>query len=164
MNEVDIRRIKVGQPVNIGLDAFPDKKLTGKVTKVANVGMQRPNSDAKVFEVLIEIDAVDNTMRPGMTTGNTIITANYKDALSVPLEALQSFADSISYVYVSDGLNFRRQEVLVGPTNANAAIIEMGVSEDDRVYLSMPAKETNIKDISLLEELKGKRNQQEEVI
>ncbi len=165
VNEVDIRRINIGQPVEIGLDAFPDKKLSGKVTKVANVGLTRPNSDAKVFEVIIEIDRVDATMRPGMTTGNTIITNQFDEVLSVPLEALHSFADSISYVFVSDGLNYRRQEVKVGHTNSNGAIIEMGVEEGDKVYLSMPSSEGSVEDISLLDELNGKRNlNTEEVI
>ena len=162
VNEVDIRKIKVGQQVNIGLDAFPDKKLTGKVTKVANVGMQRPNSDAKVFEVLIEVNEVDETMRPGMTTSNTIITNQFDDAVFVPLEALHSYSDSISFVFVSDGINYRRQEVKVGHTNADAAIIELGLDESDRVYLSMPSNETKLSSISLLDELEGKRNLKEE--
>ena len=55
INEVDVRKIKNGQAVELGLDAFPDKQLTGKVIKVANVGEQRPNSDAKVFQVNIQI-------------------------------------------------------------------------------------------------------------
>lgn len=158
VNEVDIRKIKVGQQVKIGLDAFPDKKLTGKVTKVANVGMQRPNSDAKVFEVMIEVNEVDQTMRPGMTTSNTIITNQFEDAVFVPLEALHSYSDSISFVFVSDGINYRRQEVKVGHTNADAAIIELGLDDSDRVYLSMPSNETKLSSISLLEELEGKRN------
>ncbi|XOV94771.1 MAG: efflux RND transporter periplasmic adaptor subunit [Bacteroidota bacterium] len=164
VNEVDIRKISVGQPVNIGLDAFPDKKLTGKVTKVANVGMQRPNSDAKVFEVIIEVNEVDGTMRPGMTTSNTIVTNKFDDVLYVPLEALQSFSDSISYVYVSDGISYSRQEVKVGETNADGAIIELGLDETDRVYLSMPANNTELNDISLLDELNGKRNQKKEEV
>ena len=40
INEVDVRRVRPGQIVEIGLDAFPDKKLTGKVIRVANVGEQ----------------------------------------------------------------------------------------------------------------------------
>ncbi len=162
VNEVDIRKIKVGQQVRIGLDAFPDKKLTGEVTKVANVGMQRPNSDAKVFEVMIKVNEVDGTMRPGMTTSNTIITNQFEDVVFVPLEALHNFGDSVSFVFVSDGINYRRQEVKVGQTNADAAIIELGLDDSDRVYLSMPSNETKLSSISLLEELEGKRNLKKE--
>ncbi|MFN8396960.1 MAG: efflux RND transporter periplasmic adaptor subunit, partial [Bacteroidia bacterium] len=74
VNEVDIQKIKVGQEVRVSLDASPDKKLTGKVTHVANVGEQRPNSDSKVFEVKIAINEKDSTLRPAMTTSNEIIT------------------------------------------------------------------------------------------
>ncbi|MEZ5172516.1 MAG: efflux RND transporter periplasmic adaptor subunit [Bacteroidia bacterium] len=42
INEVDIRKIKEGQPVEITLDAEPDKKLEGVVIQVANIGEQRP--------------------------------------------------------------------------------------------------------------------------
>src|SRR5206468_8762829 len=40
VNEVDVRKLGVGQPVVISLDADPTKKLSGKVTGVANVGEQ----------------------------------------------------------------------------------------------------------------------------
>ena len=48
INEVDINTVKVDQKVEIGLDAFPEKKLTGTVIEVANVGEQKPNTDAHV--------------------------------------------------------------------------------------------------------------------
>ena len=34
VNEIDISKIKVNQLVRIGIDAFPEKKFTGKVTKL----------------------------------------------------------------------------------------------------------------------------------
>ena len=94
----------MGLSANISFDAFPDKKLTGKVIGIANVGEQKPNSDSKVFEVLIEINESDTTMRPGMTTGNTIIADVVPEALIIPLEALHSQGDSISYVIKKVGL------------------------------------------------------------
>src|SRR5437588_12803818 len=48
VNEIDVRKVAVGQPAVITLDADPAKTLTGTVANVANVGEQRPNSDAKV--------------------------------------------------------------------------------------------------------------------
>ncbi len=73
VNEVDVRKVEKGQTVEVGLDAYPEKKLTGQVRSVANVGEQRPNSDAKVFEVMIEINGTDPTLRPSMTTSNKIV-------------------------------------------------------------------------------------------
>ena len=156
VNEVDVRKVKVGQPVEIGLDAYPDKKLTGTVTRVANVGEQRPNSDAKVFQVDITIKGTDPTLRPAMTTSNRIVTAMIENALFVPLECLHTQFDSITYVYLRQGLDTRKKEVMVGLTNANDAVILAGLSEGDRVYLSVPS---GFEDdpIDLLPEMNGKR-------
>jgi multidrug efflux pump subunit AcrA (membrane-fusion protein) len=155
INEVDIRKIKIGQIVEIGLDAFPDKRLTGTVTKVANIGQQRPNSDAKVFEVMIEVNESDPSLRPAMTTSNTIIVNKIENIMHVPLEAINVHNDSINYVFLKNGV---KQEVLLGTANLNDIIIEKGLSEGDRVFLSTPefAKDAPVK---LLEELNGKRTQ-----
>lgn len=154
VNEVDIRTVKKGQEVEIGLDAFPDKKFTGKVTKVANVGQKRPNSDAKVFEVIIQINESDEALRPSMTTSNAIIAEQLEDVVYVPLEAINVENDSINYVYLKSGV---KQEVIMGMANANDVVIEKGVNEGDRVYLSTPNWGENLA-VRLLEELDGKRN------
>lgn len=156
VNEVDVRRVKAGQRVEVGLDAYPDKKLSGSVIRVANVGEQRPNSDAKVFEVAVELEGTDPTLRPSMTTSNKIIAQVLNDVLFIPLECLHSEADSITFVYVKDGINTIKQEVVVGDTNANDAVITAGVSESDRLFLSVPAGAKD-DDVKLLPEMNGKR-------
>ena len=146
INEVDIRVVKRGQDVKIGLDAFPDKKLTGKVIGVANIGEQKPNSDAKVFQVKVEVHQRDTTLRPAMTTSNTIIAEVISDKVFIPLECLHSQGDSLSFVIKKSGIGFVKQEVLLGKSNTNDIIINEGVSEGDRIYLSVPegAQEANV--------------------
>ncbi len=161
VNEVDVRKVKVGQKVEIGLDAYPDKKLNGAVTRVANVGEQRPNSDSKVFEVAIEIDGSDPTLRPSMTTSNRIIAKVIDDALFIPLECLHTQADSITYVFRKEGLNIVKQEVQVGDTNASDAVILAGLSGNERLYLSVPAGVED-REVSLLKEMNGKRKKEED--
>lgn len=161
VNEVDVRKVKPGQKVEVGLDAYPDKKLVGSVIRVANVGEQRPNSDAKVFEVSVEISGTDPTIRPSMTTSNKIITSLKDNTLFIPLECLHSHFDTITYVYKREGLNTVKQEVIIGETNANDAVILSGLSEGDRVYLSLPAGQED-KEIRLLPEMNGKRKKKEE--
>ncbi|MGW8122353.1 efflux RND transporter periplasmic adaptor subunit [Roseivirga echinicomitans] len=155
INEVDIRKVKIGQPVQIGLDAFPDKRLTGKVTRVARVGQQNPNSDAKVFEVIVRVNESDRELRPSMTTSNIIVTEKLTDVISIPLECLHVFQDSINYVIKKNGA---LQEVKVGITNSNEAVIEMGVQEGDILYLSKPDG-TDGNNIVLMPELNGTRMQ-----
>jgi hypothetical protein len=156
VNEVDVRRVMTGQKVEIGLDAYPDKKLAGVVTRVANVGEQRPNSDAKVFEVAVEIDGTDPTLRPSMTTSNKIVAKTVENALFIPLECLHNHADTITYVFKKVGARTVKQEVVIGDTNANDVIIVSGLSETDQVHLSVPAG-TESDEIELLDEMKGKR-------
>jgi multidrug efflux pump subunit AcrA (membrane-fusion protein) len=139
VNEVDIRKIAKGQHVNIGLDAFPDKKLTGEVIYVANVGEQRPNSDAKVFEVKVEINESDTTLRPAMSTANEIITDVEPKAIYVPLESVFNQGDSISYVYKKSGLEIIKQEVVLGKANANEVIVKEGIGAGEKLYLIAPA-------------------------
>jgi multidrug efflux pump subunit AcrA (membrane-fusion protein) len=149
VNEVDIRKIKKDQIVRIGLDAFPEKKMSGKVISVANVGEQMPNSDSKVFEVNIEVNESDTTLRPAMTTSNNIVANKMKDVLFAPLECLHSQGDSITYVFKKNGASIIKQQVKIGQTNDNEAIILEGVKEGEDLYLSVP-KNAESKQLVLL--------------
>ncbi|HBX87494.1 MAG TPA: RND transporter, partial [Marinilabiliaceae bacterium] len=75
INEIDISKVKVGQKVKVGVDAFPDKVFDGEVITVANIGQTLPNGDTKVFEVNIKLFGSDKDLRPAMTTSN-VITIN----------------------------------------------------------------------------------------
>jgi multidrug efflux pump subunit AcrA (membrane-fusion protein) len=138
VNEVDIQKVKARQPVEVGLDAAPTKRLTGTVTSVANIGEERPNSDAKVFRVEIEITQRDTTLRPAMTTSNTIVVAERENALHIPLETVHT-QDSLTYVFARRGGTLVRQQVRLGLLNENRAIVDAGVSSEDELYLSLPA-------------------------
>ncbi len=137
VNEIDVRKVAVGQPVTISLDADPSKHLTGKVTAVANMGEQRPNSDAKVFEVKVAVEHPDTTLRPGMTTGNVIETGHAEKALSVSLEALGT-DHGTPFVYRQSGGSVTRQEVATGLVNDDAVVVLRGLKEGDRVLLTPP--------------------------
>lgn len=152
VNEVDIQKIKEGQNVVLGLDAVPDKELTGIVTSVANIGEQRKNSDSKVFEVLIQIHGTDSLLRPAMTTSNRIFVEQVNDALFIPLESVHSI-DSLSFVFKKDGLSTVFQQVDLGLMNENEVIVEKGLSRNDKIYLSVPDDTTGIEKIFLKEEI-----------
>jgi hypothetical protein len=135
VNEVDISKIKKDQVVRLGVDAFPDKKYTGIVTDVTNVGEQLKNSDAKVFEVLVRMNQSDPILRPSMTTSNEVVISTIPDVLYLPLEALH--ADTVPFVYRTNGT---KQVVIPGEMNDNFRIIEQGLEVGDEVYLSTPEK------------------------
>ncbi|MDH3497961.1 MAG: HlyD family secretion protein [Gemmatimonadota bacterium] len=148
INEIDVRKVALGQPVVITLDADPSKRLTGTVTTIANVGEQRPNTDAKVFEVTITVTESDTTLRPGMTTGNTIETLRVDSVLFVPLDAVGSDGDvPIAYKETNGGLV--KQEIETGTMNDDAVIIERGLTEGDRVRLTPPVDHASLRLVRL---------------
>ena len=136
-NEVDIRKIKKGLPVEIGFDAFPNLTLPGKVIDVANIGEKKRGSDVMVFSVIIKLDDVNPEIRPGMTTANQITTFEKPDVLSIPLEAIYA-QDSINYVYKKSGFGIKKQQVILGEFNNTETIIRDGLSEGDIIYLNTP--------------------------
>ena len=149
VNEVDIRKIKVGQEVRVSLDAYPDKKLTGKITSVANVGEQNPKNDSKVFEVVIQINEKDTTLRPAMTTGNNIIVGKLTNVLFVPLESIHNDGDTLTYVYLKEGMGLVKKEVVTGETNEDHAVIKEGLNENDQVYRSIPENAEKVEVVRL---------------
>ncbi|MGM0667046.1 MAG: efflux RND transporter periplasmic adaptor subunit [Bacteroidota bacterium] len=164
VNEIDISKVSKNQPVRITVDAFPEKRYKGKVISVANIGEQLPNTDAKVFEVIIKLDEVESILRPSMTTGNQIITALFEDVLSIPLECVHATEDSIPYVYKKNGT---RQVVVLGESNENSIIVEEGLEDGDQLYLSLPEDAETFKLVGeeLIEKIREKerlRREEEE--
>ena len=148
VNEIDISKIKVNQPTEVIVDAFPDKKFTGYVTEVANIGEQRPNQDARVFEVKIQLNESDTIMRPAMTTKNTIVTHVERDVLYIPIEGIH-VNDTITYVFRVVGNRPVRQQVRTGIRNDNQIIIREGLEEGDRIYLTVPQNPGEIRLVTL---------------
>ncbi len=148
VNEIDVRKLAVGQEVKLSLDSDPSKVLTGKVTAVANVGEQRPNTDAKVFEVKVQVMQSDTTLRPGMTTSNAVQTAVVKKARFIPLEAVQ--ADSgRTFVFRRRGGSVVRQEIETGLMNDNEVIVARGLEPRDEVLLAAPADAATLQTVTL---------------
>lgn len=136
VNEIDVSKIKVGQKVEIRVDAFPDKRFGGLVQSVANVGERMRNSNAKVFEVIIKATSVDSLLRPAMTTQNLITTWTKKNVRSIPIEGVHTL-NGVSYVFRG---NKTRQEVKLGESNDNEIIVLDGLFDNDKVYLNPPEK------------------------
>ena len=142
VNEVDISKIQQGQEVIVKIDAFPDSEYTGKVLKVANIGEQLRGYDAKVFEVIVQVNEVDSIMRPAMTTSVEITTDTYDQVTYIPLEAL--YNDSVSFVYKKEGKRIVKQEVMTGASNDTEIIIDYGLTKGEEILLTIPASDDDI--------------------
>ncbi|MDR0714934.1 MAG: efflux RND transporter periplasmic adaptor subunit [Bacteroidales bacterium] len=134
VNEIDISKIKKGQQVRMGVDAFPDKKFTGEAIYVADIGEQLANTDAKVFEVQIRVNEYDPIMRPSMTTSNTIVINTLFNVKYLPLDAIYT-QDSIPFVYSTQSV---KKVVLLGESNDNQIVVDQGLETGEKVHLSVP--------------------------
>lgn len=144
VSEVDIQKIKTDQKVIISLDSDPNKKLDGKVHTVASIGEQKPNSDAKVFEVVIDVLTNDTTLKPAMTTRCEIYCASYPTALYLPRECVWE-VDGISFVYKKDGSRVIKQQVLVETTNETSSMIKDGLKKGEEVFQNLPRDTSGLK-------------------
>ncbi|NUQ24857.1 MAG: efflux RND transporter periplasmic adaptor subunit [Saprospiraceae bacterium] len=160
VNEVDISKVKKGQDVKVKIDAFPDREYTGKVIQVANIGEQLKDYDAKVFEVVIQVNEADSVMRPAMTTSNEIVTYIYPDVVFIPLESLQS--DSLSFVYKKTDGKIVRQEVITGESNDDEVIVEYGLAKNDEIFLTPPADAEKLQFVPLDKAIKEKIKKKQE--
>jgi multidrug efflux pump subunit AcrA (membrane-fusion protein) len=152
VNEVDIQKIKVNQYVNIGFDANPNKKNTGKVVKVTNIGEQRRGSNAKVFEVIVEVNEKDTTLLPSMTTVNEILIDKIQNKLSIPLECLHTEGkdnQKLKFVFKKKGTKTIKQEVTTGIMNENEIVIESGLTKEDDILMTIPVNPEKIELVKL---------------
>ncbi len=147
VNEVDISKVKVGQQVEVKLDAFQDSTFIGEVSKVARLGKQKDNqSTIKVFDVFVEIKGVSEILKPGMTTSNKIIIDKIEEQLFIPHEAL--FEENNGFlVYKKDGSDFDKVDVTIGIKSDDFVIIKSGLEESDIVALRNPNKEIANQDL-----------------
>jgi len=166
INEIDISRIKAGQKVTIGIDAFPEKILEGEVTSIANVGQLLPRSDAKVFEVKIKVIGADEELKPSMTTSNIIQTGYAEEAIFVPIESIFT-NDSLSYVYLSDsdGRKVEKQVVQTGIQNENFVVALQGIKEGDHLLLTEPenGQAMSFQGMDIYQSIKDTKNQAADV-
>lgn len=174
LNEVDIAKVKVGQPVRISLDAFPQRTFQGKVRFVSPAA--KVVEKIKVFEVEVALDELSDVFRTGMSANVEILGDRREKALSVPLEALQR-RDGQVVVYrmkkdLSPEAMAKAKEALGGrskfvwlsenwkqyfdviPVKAGIATLERveilgGLAKGDRVCLEDPTRKKVEKDEDL---------------
>ncbi len=93
VDETDIPAVRLGQPVEITIDALPDRTYTGRVTEIGNSPIQNQNAaagssqEATNFLVVVVIDGDIPGVRPGFTCTAEITTATRTASLAVPIQA-----------------------------------------------------------------------------
>jgi HlyD family secretion protein len=148
IHESHIGNVRLGQPAFIVLDAMPDKRLRGQVSKVAPLpdsSSRWGNPNLKVYatEVLIT-DPLPN-IKPGVSARAEIIITNLENVLTVPIQAVTTRRGQ-QVVFLAEAPQ-QPVPVSVGMYNIKFIEITSGLKEGDRVLLSPPF-DTEAKDLA----------------
>ncbi|MDE3137442.1 MAG: HlyD family efflux transporter periplasmic adaptor subunit, partial [Acidobacteriota bacterium] len=101
VDENDILNLRNGQPVEVRLDAFPGQTFAGRIVAVGTQAVVTETGvtttqmtggataqQATDYKVDIAFDRPPAELRPGMTVTSVIETANRKQVVAVPFQAL----------------------------------------------------------------------------
>jgi HlyD family secretion protein len=116
VDESDIGRVAVGQPVTFTLDAYANETFAGKVMEVRLQPVVSNN--VVTYTTIITVPNAGQKLKPGMTATVRIETAREEDALRVPAAALRFRPDSELFKGLGQEMP-KRQEPAQG-TNAGA--------------------------------------------
>ena len=138
VRETDIHRVAQSQKVDIRVAAYPDLRLTGRVTLVGTLAQEdQARRGGKYFGITVEVNERDERLRPGMTAAIEIQIERKEKALFVPIQAVFD-REGKRVVYVREFGGFREREVATGSSNRDFVVIEKGLVAGDRVALSDP--------------------------
>ena len=138
--EANIERVKVNQPCEITLDAYPDTRYPGKVSKIV------PTADRTRATVLVKIAfiKIDQRVLPEMSAKIGFLPENTKVSLenqaamvAVPNSAVTN-RNGVKMVFLLEGNTAKSVPVVTGRVLGDLTEIKEGVKPGDRVVLAPP--------------------------
>lgn len=135
-DESDIGKVYLGQPARITVEAFKDKKFTGKVTKISPMGMEKDN--VTTFEVRVSISNESRNLLATMTANAEIVLQEKKGVLAIPEGAIIYKKDHSTEVEIPDATGqtgMRRVPVTTGISNGSKTEVAKGLSLGQQVIL-----------------------------
>lgn len=131
VDESDIGNVKIGDPVDTTLDAYPDQTLSLNVESI-DFNSQTSDTGGTVFNVDAALPVNDGLdYRLGMNGDADIIVERKSDIIVI---SLASLTDD-NAVYIKEGDTFRKQKVTTGIQSDTDVEILSGVDEGDEVAL-----------------------------
>jgi len=150
LNQIDVARVRIGQPVTLTLDALPGRTFRAKVTKIAPASILPKGKDVEVFpiEATLEPEGTE-VIKPGMTADVKIHIETKRRVLRLPIEAVvkekgQHYLTRVSNDPRGGGLaRTERVRVQVGARNDRDQEILSGVADGERVLIKPASAEAN---------------------
>lgn len=141
VDEVEVRKLNIGQTVRITGDAFPGHELRGTLDKIAS---QADTGQGKVpyFTVTTIVpklsEAARQNLRLGMSAQAEITVYRNRNAFLIPFEALRREGDSWWVTVRNRDTGYLRSvEVSIGVTTLESVEITQGLGEGYEVLLPL---------------------------
>ncbi len=134
VDEQDIINVHVGQQAIVSGQDFPGKHIAGHVESIAPIAVKSADATSTAKQILttIRLDESPSYLKDGMTVDVDIVTANVRNALLVPSDAIVSEGGK-SYVYVVRRGVAHKVAVTTGPSNDAGTMIKSGIVRGDRI-------------------------------
>ncbi|HVY64754.1 MAG TPA: efflux RND transporter periplasmic adaptor subunit [Gammaproteobacteria bacterium] len=139
VDEADIANVATGQMARVFAIAYPEQPVEGVVDSIGVSAKVAQGQQGQSFAVKIRlVDPEKITLRPGMTCRAEIFTATKKDALAIPIQAIQveedlAAAKTERRVFVVRGSRAARVAVEVGLSDDTYQEIKTGLADTDEV-------------------------------
>jgi HlyD family secretion protein len=131
LNEVDVAKVKLGEPAVLTFDAIDGLSLTGKIIDIDTLGTV--SQGVVTYNVKISFDADDPQVKPGMSVNAVIITTVKTDVVAVPNAAIKVQGNN-NYVQTLDPQGKPQNVgVQIGIADDSYTEIISGVNEGDQV-------------------------------
>jgi HlyD family secretion protein len=139
VDETDIAQIKIGQRVDVSVDAFPGQKFKGKVTKIAPEAVV--DQSVTTVPVTVEVMQPDKKLKPEMNATCDFIVISKENILTVPSEAVRE-TDRGSVVTVIENGKSVERSVKTGIVGSDTTEIISGLKEGETVVTSLVQPQT----------------------
>lgn len=143
VNELDIHKIKKGQPAEVRIEALPNRIFHGEVIDISSTA-ESDDSKVRYFAVNIRLKEKDPALRPTMSTLNRIECSRHQKVLLIPLSAVHYTPSGTPYVVKKKGRRLVRQEVQLGAADDLMVVVKAGLQAGDQVSLSIPKEEESL--------------------
>jgi HlyD family secretion protein len=127
VNQLDVPYLKIGQTAQIHFDAYPDLSLTGKLERLAAIGLSGGLSNTvRAFGALFSMEGSDPRLMPDLSASLDVALDRKPNALLVPRDAVVK-QDGKSWVYVKRALGFEKQAVETGDEDDLEVVVLSGL-------------------------------------
>lgn len=131
--EEDVVKMAIGNPVEIGLVAFPDQSFTGKVISIEPA--EKVIEEVVYYKTIIDFDEIPQGVRPGMTADITIKTAFRENVLAVPKRAIKK-ADGRTTIDIFKNGNIEKREIQTGIEGSEGMVeVVSGIEEGEEIVI-----------------------------